>query len=300
MTYAHLASLLAPAGYPAWVAHEATAPAFERAFAEFRLRWPTLQLSAEEFAERLAVVLEHAAPTPASLDALRPVEQGLVAAALLRRPGAVEALEAVAFSRVQSVAHRFTHTLTPDELIQRVRTKLLAASSGTPLLSKFSGATSIDQWVRVVAVRLGLDVVRASTRRVARERAFPEALPHRDPEFYWMRQLYTDDFERILSRCLAELNVRERTLLKAQIVHGLSLDEQARVWAVHRSTIARWLCAARTGLLTAVRAGLKHQAGLSESELDSVLNLIQSGVSEGVIARGLQSVPPEGAPEPRS
>ena len=61
---------------------------------------------------------------------------------------------------------------------------------------------------------------------------------------------------------------------------------------MHRATIARWLRASRTTLLDTVRAGLQHEAGLSESELDSVMNLIRSGVSEGVIARGLRSVPP--------
>lgn len=69
----------------------------------------------------------------------------------------------------------------------------------------------------------------------------------------------------------------------------MSLDEMARVWAVHRATIARWLQAARRGLLVSVREGLQLEVGLSESEVDSVINLIRSGVSEGVIVRGLRS-----------
>ena len=173
--------------------------------------------------------------------------------------------------------------------MQRVRAKLLAPASGAPLLDRFSGLTSLEQWIRIVAVRLGIDAVRSGTRRAERERSLPHALPERDPEFYWMRQLYTTSFERIISRCLAELPVRDRALLKAQVVHGMSLDEQARVWTVHRATVARWLRSARTRLLVSVRTGLKLEAGLSESEVDSVLNLIRSGVSEGVIARGLQS-----------
>lgn len=250
--------------------------------------WPSLQLSHDELVERLVDVVERCTPAPETLEALRPEEQVLVAACLHDRPGAVEALEATAFGGLATVARRFAGVMTQPELVQRVRAKLLVVGTrAEPQLATFMGATSLARWIRVVAVRVGLDAARADGRRQARDRALPDALPQRDPEFYWMRQLYTDDFERVLGTCLDALSSRDRNLLRAQVTHGMTLDDMARVWAVHQATIARWLRATRLELVAAVREGLRAETGLSESEVDSVIALIQSAVSEGVIARGL-------------
>ncbi|MBL4683592.1 MAG: sigma-70 family RNA polymerase sigma factor, partial [Nannocystaceae bacterium] len=242
------------------------------------------------FARRVASVVEVASPALGSLAELRPTEQFLVTACLSRLPGAVEALEAHAFGLVAAVSSQFSGVLSRDEFVQDVRSRLLtSATDAAPRLALFTGLTSLERWIRIMAVRVGLDTVRSAQRRQTRERALPDVLPQRDPELYWMRQLYTENFERILLRSLSTLPARDRNVLRAQVVHGMSLDEMARVWAVHRATIARWLQAARTGLLVSVREGLQLEAGLSESEVDSVINLIRSGVSEGVIVRGLRS-----------
>ncbi|MBV1862231.1 MAG: sigma-70 family RNA polymerase sigma factor [Nannocystaceae bacterium] len=290
MMHRHLLTALADAAALPWLTTPSGAAEVATAWDQSQQRWASLGVTEASFAERLASVLESASPSPQTLEAIRPAEQYLVAACLQQRPGAVVALEHHAFGLLPSVTLRFASVLSPDELVQRVRTKLLTPPSGeSPLLGRFTGVTSLERWIRIVGMRLGLDAARSSQRRQARERTLPGALPERDPEFYWMRQLYTENFERILSGCLVALPVRDRNLLKAQILHGMSLDEMARVWSVHRATIARWLRAARLGLLCAVRTGLQVQAGLSDSEVDSVLNLIRSGVSEGVIARGLIS-----------
>lgn len=291
--HAHLLAVLAdPSAFP-WLTTPSAADATSAAWEDARRQWPSLEVTETSFTARLAAVLESASPSPTTIEAIRPTEQMLVVACLERRPGAIVAFERYAFGLVPSVAHRFASVLTADELLQRVRAKVLTpAPEEPPLLARFSGVTSLERWIRIVAVRLGLDAARSSQRRHTRERTLPDALPQRDPEFYWMRQLYTQNFERILCECLVALPVRDRNLLKAQIVHGMSLDEMARVWSVHRATVARWLRAARLGLLGSVRTGLQVQAGLSESEVDSVLNLIRSGVSEGVIARGLVSRDP--------
>lgn len=293
MIHTRLLTALGDASAFPWLTTPAAAAATSAAWAEAQRQWPSLGVTEAEFVGRIASVLESASPSPVALTTIRPTEQMLVAACLEQRPGAMVALERYAFELLPSVAQRFASVLTADELVQRVRTKLLTPPPGeSPLLARFTGVTSLGRWIRIVAVRLGLDAARSSQRRQAREHTLPDALPQRDPEFYWMRQLYTENFERILSENLLALPVRDRNLLKAQVVHGMSLEEMARVWSVHRATVARWLRAARLGLLGSVRDGLQVQAGLSESEVDSVLNLIRSGVSEGVIARGLVSRDP--------
>ena len=267
-----------------WLRDDDVEHGIERALAA----WPTLPVTRDQLVTRLATVIERCSPAPEAFDALRPDEQVLVAACLHGLPGAVDSLENAAFGGLRTVARRFTGLLTEVELVQRVRTKLLVRGDRPePLLATFMGATSLARWIRVVAVRIGLDAARSDGRRRARDRALPDALPQRDPEFYWMRQLYTDDFERVLAACLGALSSKDRNLLRAQVSHGMTLDDMARMWGVHRATIARWLRATRLQLIGAVRDGLRAETGLSESEVDSVIALIQSAVSEGVIARGL-------------
>ena len=276
-----------------WLRTTETRALVHTAYDEARHTWPRLALSRAAFEARIVSVVELASPPPARLADLRPVEQYLVQACMQGVPGALGTLEAHAFGLLAPVSRQFAGILGLDELKQRVRDRLLVfEDGGLPRLATFTGLTSLERWVRIMGVRLALDAGRSAQRRESRERSLPDALPQRDPEFYWMRQLYTENFERILLRSLSSLPPRDRNILRAQIVHGMSLDEMARVWGVHRATIARWLRASRTTLLDTVRAGLQHEAGLSESELDSVMNLIRSGVSEGVIARGLRSVPP--------
>ena len=285
-----LLQALGPRDDLAWLVDPAQAALLVEARNEAHARWPSLAVPEATFARRVASVVEVASPALGSLAELRPTEQFLVTACLSRLPGAVEALEAHAFGLVAAVSSQFSGVLSRDEFVQDVRSRLLtSATDAAPRLALFTGLTSLERWIRIMAVRVGLDTVRSAQRRQTRERALPDVLPQRDPELYWMRQLYTENFERILLRSLSTLPARDRNVLRAQVVHGMSLDEMARVWAVHRATIARWLQAARTGLLVSVREGLQLEAGLSESEVDSVINLIRSGVSEGVIVRGLRS-----------
>lgn len=151
-------------------------------------RWPALAVPEGTFARRLASVVEVASPAPGSLAELRPTEQFLVAACLSRLPGAVEALETHAFGLVAAVSSQFSSVLSRDEFVQDVRSRLLtSATDAAPRLALFTGLTSLERWIRIMAVRVGLDTVRSAQRRQTRERALPDVLPQRDPELYWMR-----------------------------------------------------------------------------------------------------------------
>lgn len=266
------------------LAHE-----LDAAYRTGRRAWPTAQLSRAEFGARLGLAVALVDAPPSDVDVLRPDEQFLVAACVAGCRRAVSALEDHTFDAVRSVASRFVGFVTASELEQLVRSKLLAARPPEePGLARFSGITPLRAWIRVIALRSALDVQRSSRRRSDRHAKLPRALPGHDPEFFWMRQLYTDQFERILTAELQALKPRQRNLLRARVAHGLGLDEIARLYGVHRATVARWLRDARNTLIVGVRQGLCVQAGLSPSEAQSVLTMIRSGVSDGVIARGLQ------------
>ena len=57
---------------------------------------------------------------------------------------------------------------------------------------------------------------------------------------------------------------------------GLSIDQLAAFYRVHRATTARWIEAARQAVLDGTRKELIRRLQLSRSELDSVMRLIGS------------------------
>jgi RNA polymerase sigma-70 factor (ECF subfamily) len=61
-------------------------------------------------------------------------------------------------------------------------------------------------------------------------------------------------------------------------LHGLTVDELAPSFGVHRATVARWLAAARERLLTETRAGLRERLGVGDATVDSILRELRGRV----------------------
>jgi len=56
----------------------------------------------------------------------------------------------------------------------------------------------------------------------------------------------------------------------------LTIDDLARIYGVHRATAARWVAAAHEAVLDGCKRALAERLGLSTSELDSIIALVQS------------------------
>ena len=72
------------------------------------------------------------------------------------------------------------------------------------------------------------------------------------------------------------LSDREKNLLRQSAIDGLSIDDLAALYRVHRATCARWLEAAREALFSDTRRRLIDEAGIAEAECDSIIRLVQS------------------------
>jgi RNA polymerase sigma-70 factor (ECF subfamily) len=64
--------------------------------------------------------------------------------------------------------------------------------------------------------------------------------------------------------------------LRQHHVDGLTLDELAGVYRIHRATLARRLAAAREKLAAHTRRILLQRFGLGRKELDSLMVLVRS------------------------
>jgi RNA polymerase sigma-70 factor (ECF subfamily) len=82
---------------------------------------------------------------------------------------------------------------------------------------------------------------------------------------------------------------RDRNLLRLHFLGGVTLEQLAQMYGVHRATVVRWLAAAREAVLAATRDHVAHAIGAPASELDEMFSLVKSRV-ELSVERMLASV----------
>ncbi len=166
-----------------------------------------------------------------------------------------------------------------DDVKQQLRLKLLVAEPNKrPRITEYSGRGALEGWVRVIAVRAFLDLRKRERLVVPMDddAILAVALPGKDPELEHVKQVYASEFRSAFKEALHQLEIRDRTVLRYSALDGLSIDEIASVYRVHRASAARWLVKARTALLEGTRAKLMSRLDVTPEELDSILRLIQS------------------------
>ncbi len=166
------------------------------------------------------------------------------------------------------------------ELVQMLRERMLVATSEPPEIVKYDGRGPLAGWLRVCATRMA----QRQRERTRHERPLDDAPVERlaanlvDPELVHLKQHYAREFEAAFAAAAAQLPPRARNLLRHQVLDGLSIDQIAAIHHVHRATAARRLLQARAALVAGTRAHLAAQLQIGGTELQSILNLIESQV----------------------
>lgn len=191
---------------------------------------------------------------------------------------------------VSTVGRRST-AAERDELEQELRVRLLVPRDGAPAkLTLYGGRGPLGAFARVVALNLV---------HTARERALQASdtqLAGLPDQADWESQVLRVDqqaqFREAFRRAVQSLTARQRALLRLNLLDGLSIDELAPLYAVHRSSIARWLAEARATLEAHTRKLLGELLHLSAQDVERLLASTQSGfeLSLGRALRG--SMPP--------
>jgi RNA polymerase sigma-70 factor (ECF subfamily) len=94
---------------------------------------------------------------------------------------------------------------------------------------------------------------------------------------------YGPAFKRAFQTALAELEPRERMLLRFQYVDGLTVDQMGALYRVHRATAARWVAQAREKLGEQTRRHLVRELGTHEGGLTSILEIVQGHVDVSLV-----------------
>ena len=253
--------------------------ALATALVEARLKWPNLRVEDLSFVRYLAERLPADEPAGDSLARWCVPDLYLAFACLAREKAALEHFEREVLAKVPQMVAQLGGADTGDEIGQQLREKMIVGGTDAPpRLSVYTGQGSLMSWVRVAAMRAGLNMKRGPAQRTAPVEA-ADAIPVcQDIDVELFRQRYRGPFEQALRDAMKQLDPHEVTLLQLHFVNGTGLAEIGALYGVHKSTISRQLARARGILLKAVRERMQADMGLRASEVHSVARAVRSNL----------------------
>lgn len=236
-----------------------------------REAWPDVDLSDGDF---LAYLAPRLPPELAVEEALRPLCIGdlwLACAVLRTDPSALAAFET---HELQHVAAAISHLDGGSALVldtmQAVRERVLGTGTGNAKLADYRGRGNLRGWLRVIAVREALQILRARRRETALPDDLATQLQHAAPA----PSLTPNEqvvYRQAFDAALATLTPRERNLLRQQHIYGATIDELGALYGVHRATAARWLAQIRETVLRRTRRHIGEALRLANDDLDSAM-----------------------------
>ncbi|MBS1118404.1 MAG: putative DNA-binding regulatory protein [Deltaproteobacteria bacterium] len=239
-----------------------------------RVTWPGVELADDSFLPYLAARLPGDVAIGDSLRTLCVRDLWLACAVSQGDAAALRAFEDCLRDLEPALAHLDGGSALALDVRHAVRERVLPASAGGQAkIADYRGRGDLRGWLRVVAVREALQLLRARRREtpiVDGDHTLAARLDERAPVETMTeaeRLAYRDAF----ASALATLSPRERNLLRQQYLYGASVDELAALYGVHRATAARWVARIRELVLRRTRRQLGEVLRLSGDELDSVM-----------------------------
>jgi RNA polymerase sigma-70 factor (ECF subfamily) len=242
------------------------------ACAAARPAFPLTQALRTFFVERAAAIL--AASDPAK----RAADVYLAGACALGEPAAIADVDANLAAMVRPILVRLGAPGDDDEMLQRTRVALLApGANGTIGIGRYSGRGDLQAYIRAVTAKLALKRRERETGPPADDDPLDFLPDARDsPAVTNVKQRCRDEVRAAFAVALAELEPRERTILRQHYVDGLSIDALAPLHDVHRATCARRIADARAKILRGMRAHFREALDLAPADLDSAIDLVGS------------------------
>jgi len=167
-----------------------------------------------------------------------------------------------------------------DDVVQDVRRALFVAKGNEPpRIAQFAGRGDLRGWLRVTIVRQA--VLTSKRLRALREHPDSEPLealaaPVVDLDAELTRVRARDEFRAAFAEALAALTDRERALIRYRYIDGLTEDEVASLYDVHRVTVARWVARALARVLRETRSGLARRLAMRTDEVHSLIGVLRT------------------------
>lgn len=244
-------------------------------FVAGQTRWPGVQLAADDFVRWIET---HVAGSREGVsDELCGDDLYLTAACIAGDPQALRAFDELLAAEVERLRPKRRDADAAAELHQLLRDKLLV---GREKLREYGGASSLRRWLKMVALRTHLDALRATARRptvLTDDGDLGELAATDDsPELGYLKAHYREAVRRAFALAARELPPDQRILVRQHHLVGITLDQLAAVYGVHRVTVARRLSAAREALGARARERVAGELQVSPEELDHIFRLVLS------------------------
>lgn len=249
----------------------------EKLLDEARARWSDIEIPSEPvmrwIGERVAIA--------GGLDRMQAVDLYLACGCAAGNSRAIASFDAACLPDIRRLLARLpVPGISEQDVHQIVRQRLFVGDGErAPKIRDYVGTGELRSWVRVIITRTVLDLRRGADvekRHAALEDAAFLVSTAADPELEYLKRLYATEFKTAFEEAAGALSKRDRNLLRSQIVFGLSIDQIAAIYHVHRATAARWLEGARKELTNRTRDALVMRVEVSHGQLDSILRLIES------------------------
>ncbi|MGN6109591.1 MAG: hypothetical protein ACTHU0_31070 [Kofleriaceae bacterium] len=248
--------------------------------AEAAAAWPGVEVEPAALIGALAGKLAGDDPPP--LTAAAATELYLALACARGDEAAIAAFDRGYLAVVpQALASMKLAAATVEDVRSAVRDKLLLAEGDRPpRIVEYAGRGRLRGLVQVTATRTAIDRLRLEEREAelpARELAAPT-----DVAMSLIKAQYRAAFSDGFAHAVAAASRRDRNLLRLHFLGGVTLEQLAQMYGVHRATIVRWLAAAREGVFGATRAYVAGKLAAPEDELDEMFDLVNSRIELSV------------------
>ncbi len=233
---------------------------------------------------RLAAFIAERVPDELPAAEVRAEELALVCGCADGDLAALAAFSSTYEPHVAAILKRCTRigTIREDARRELAAHLFVALPNGAPRITGYRGRGPLLAFVRVAAIRLALGLIRAGAG--LEHESLDEELADAaiDPELLVMKEIYREEFKQSFAAAMGKLAPRDLTLLRHQIVDGLSIDRIGVIYGIHRATAARQLADARKHLAETTQAELKARLKLEPSEVDSIIRLVLSQIDISV------------------
>jgi RNA polymerase sigma-70 factor (ECF subfamily) len=245
-----------------------------------RAQWPTVAVAPARFGQFLAERVPPDADPAAPLDPLAVEELYLTCACARGDAEALRLCEARYFGKARAaLAGMHLDPSASDEILQRLRVSLFVAPpDGEPRIVQFRGRGTLGAWLAVSAMRAAYKLVQRENREQANEeeRLARLAAPKSDQELSIAKGRYGAAFRTAFSAALTSLDDRDKNLLRQHYLDGLGIEQLAGLYRTHRTTVTRWMAAAKQQLLDRTRSHLMSQLRVPLADCDSIIRLVES------------------------
>ncbi len=264
-------------------------------FERCQRRFPTVQLSIEDFRARVKEIIQPGIK-PSGSDAFEKLHcEDLFLAIACSRDDRV-AWEHFVDDYLPMIRHFAAQACgnptEAEDLAQELTAKLLNEKRR---LAGYNGRGSLAGWLRVAVSHAAIDRFRKSSRQVSLEGLEESGTmpavsnPVDCEEGDALDRQWGPIITRIAAECLHRLPSRDRLLLALYYLSGVPLKDLGRQFGIHEATASRWLDRMRRDIRKDVERELRKKHGLRSGELESLWKWI----SPSLLAESIAGDPPE-------